>query len=426
MASGFFLGGAAEGMTSAQEQQRKDLLAQLEQQKFGLEGQKFGLAQLESDRNYGINTQKLDLSKQALGLHAQAQSFGQQRQLIAEAEGQVANTMKIVADTIAQGRAVNADPEKIMATVSPLIQNAGGIYQRIGRDPSILQKQAQAMLTQPTGEEAATAKGKQAAIAAAPTATKVEKPKDAFGNESIVFANPITQTATRADIPGMSPNDNPAKGIADAVRAGLQPPDLKGLYRQGGAVRAQLAQDGFDLSRAQQEWESAHKQILSLNGPQMVRYAGLATSVVNTIDRVKELSQQLQLGGVPIANKAELTAFIQAAGNSEKGQLATKYMTAVGVLQEEMANLVQGGYAPTESAWDLALKQVNGNYGVKQLDASLGEVQRLVRYRLQGIPNFQTLGPNAPNRYFNSGQSGHGDASPPPSIPAPPPGFVIK
>jgi hypothetical protein len=193
-----------------------------------------------------------------------------------------------------------------------------------------------------------------------------------------------------------------AKGIAD----GTQPPQLTGLYGMSGPVRAKLQQQGFDLAKAQIEWTRAQKQIQALNGPQMTRFVGLAQSVTNTIDEVRNLSHQMQMSGIPALNKLELQSYIQTQGNSPNGQLATRYMEAVGVLKEEFANLASGGYAPHESAWDLASQQINGSYGVQQLDAALGEVKRLINYRVQGIPGLSGLGAGAPNRYTGGGGGG--------------------
>lgn len=217
-----------------------------------------------------------------------------------------------------------------------------------------------------------------------------------------------------------------AQEISDAIAEGKQPPTTTGLYKQGAAVKAQLAKRGFDLTQANLEWQAAQKQVQSLNGPQMTRYAGLAKSVVNTIDEVKSLSEEMANSGIPMLNAAKIQAYIQTAGNSEKGQLAARYLAGVNTLKEEFANLAQGGYAPTESAWALANQQINGNYGVQQLAATLTEVQRLIRYRLQGIPNFQTLGPDAPNRYKPDGggaQPAQGGSKL--SVPPPPAGFVV-
>lgn len=209
-----------------------------------------------------------------------------------------------------------------------------------------------------------------------------------------------------------------AKAIADSIKSGKQPPDTAGLSRTvAPRVRAMLANDGFDLTQAKLQYDAAHKQILSLNGPQMVRYVGLATSVDNTIDEVKQLAAQMDNIGIPIANYAKAVAYTQAAGNTPQGQLVAKYVAAVNTLKEEFANLAQGGYAPTEAAWGLANQQINGNFGVKQLGASLDEVQRLIRYRIQGIPNINTLGPGAGNRYVpgvqQPGATGGGSVSDP-------------
>lgn len=204
---------------------------------------------------------------------------------------------------------------------------------------------------------------------------------------------------------GASPSSDVRPGrakmtdLVDGIMSGKQPPTLTGLYKNAGPVRAALAQRGFDLSTAQLQWDGARKQIMSMNGPQQVRYYQLANGVVNTIDRVNELSRELKNSGVPLLNKAKLDAYIQLNGNSPQGQLATQYVTAVGVLREEMANLANGGYAPTEPAWALANEQVNGNYGVQQLGASLTELQRLINYRLRALPQANTFGPGAENRY---------------------------
>jgi hypothetical protein len=199
-----------------------------------------------------------------------------------------------------------------------------------------------------------------------------------------------------------------AQDIVDAMKRGDQPPTMTGLYRLAPEVRALAAKQGVDLAKMQQEWSRAQKQILSLNGPQMIRYQGLAHSVVNTIDEVKRLSQEMENSGIPLLNHAKMVAYAQTQGNSPNGQLVAKYMAGINTLKEEFANLAQGGYAPTESAWGLANQQINGDYGVKQLDASLGEVQRLIRYRLEGIPGISTLGTDAPNRYVPGGTGSGG------------------
>ena len=214
---------------------------------------------------------------------------------------------------------------------------------------------------------------------------------------------------------GSGDADNPVKNIAKAIEKGERPPNLTNLGKMAPMVAAQLAKDNFNQTQALQEYESAHKQVLSLNGPQMVRFVGLAKSVDNTIDEVNVLGEQLHNSGVPLLNHAKLLYLMQTEGNSERGKLATRYINAVNTVKEEFANAANGGYAPTEPAWKLANEQINGDYGEQQLRASLSEVQRLIRYRLHSIPNMDTLGPGAQNRYVPSGQQPQGQGAQPPA-----------
>jgi hypothetical protein len=205
----------------------------------------------------------------------------------------------------------------------------------------------------------------------------------------------------KARIDALQSSDT-VKDNVEGIKRGDLPPVTTGLYRIGAAVKAGLAKDGVNLSKLQLEWESARKQIQSLNGPHMMRYAGLANSVINTVDEVSALADQMKQRGITPLNHANLLALVNLEGNSERGQLASRYIAAVNTLKEEFANLANGGYAPTEPAWRLANEQINADYGVDQLNASLKEVRRLLNYRLQNVPNFGTLGPFGPNQYIGT------------------------
>lgn len=175
--------------------------------------------------------------------------------------------------------------------------------------------------------------------------------------------------------------------IGDAIIAGLQPPPTSTQLRTSGnkALANYLAQKGFDATKAALEYKAATQYVTQLNSQRMIQYRGLATSVVNTIDEVKDLATQVKNSGVVPWNTAKLKLLVQTQGNTPAGQLASKYLAAVNTLKEEFANLANGGYAPTEAAWKLANDQINGAYGTDQFLATLGEVQRLINYRTQAI-----------------------------------------
>ena len=166
------------------------------------------------------------------------------------------------------------------------------------------------------------------------------------------------------------------------------------------ANRLSKEQTGKSFSdvNAQLSFEAARRFVGSLNSNQMVRFKSLGGTVVNTIDEVRRLSQLMDQSGIQLLNKAEMGAYAQLNGNSPRGQLVAQYLSAVNTLKEEFANLINGGYAPTEPAFALANQQVNSNYGVKAMTASLIEAQRLIKYRLRGFdelkPNLGGLGPS--------------------------------
>jgi hypothetical protein len=218
------------------------------------------------------------------------------------------------------------------------------------------------------------------------------------------FVSPTGETLFEAPTAGertLAERKDEAHEIAQGIKNGTIPPTAATGYGVGPLVRAELAKGGdYNLTKANLEYEAAKKQVMSLNGPQMVRFNALAESVVNTIDRTVETSKELRLSGIPIANKVELGAWMQANGNSPKGQLVAKYMTDINTLKEEYANLANGGYAPTESAWKLSNMVVNGDYGSKQLEASLEEAQRLINFRRAAFSDLSTMGPGAPNPYM--------------------------
>ena len=207
--------------------------------------------------------------------------------------------------------------------------------------------------------------------------------------------------------------DTTARDIVDGMEKGDLPPTTTGLYGKGAAVRAEAARRGFNLTQAGLQYGAAQKQVAVLNGPQTTRLMGLSKSVDNTIDEVTTLGEQLHNSGIPLLNHAKLVALIQTEGNSPRGQLATRYLTAVNTVKEEFANAANGGYAPTDAAWHLANEQINGDYGEQQLKASLGEVQRLIRYRINAIPNINTLGPTSANRYTGATGAPAGGAAGP-------------
>jgi hypothetical protein len=141
----------------------------------------------------------------------------------------------------------------------------------------------------------------------------------------------------------------------------------------------------LNISKLQLDYEAAKRWVATQNGTQMVRYNGLATSVVNTIDEVQQLGDLLAQSGIQKWNEVKRSTIRQVYGNTPESELANRYVGAVNTLKEEFANLANGGFAPTDAAWHLANDQINADFGFKDLRASLTEVQRLINYRTQAL-----------------------------------------
>lgn len=240
------------------------------------------------------------------------------------------------------------------------------------------------------------------------------------GKMHVYNFNPKTGEYTQAEgvspIPPRAPTSVNALGTDDTdavveslLDGTLVPSQLskRGNYNQIMAMarRRSLERTGkpYNASSAQTEYQAAQRFMAGMNSQQMQRFRGLANSVVNTIDEVKMRAQELQNSGVPLANRVKLAAYAQTQGNTPKGQLAAQYLAAVNILKEEFASLAQGGYAPTEAAWNLANQQINGDFGVKQLEAALSEVQRLINYRMQGFNDLTPYGVNPGNPVLGGG-----------------------
>lgn len=148
----------------------------------------------------------------------------------------------------------------------------------------------------------------------------------------------------------------------------------------------------INFVKLQTQFAAAQRFAASQNSTQATRFRSLAGSVVNTINEVRDLADELKQGGVQLFNRARRGSVLQVYGNTPQSETAARYVAAVNTLKEEFAGLIQGGYAPTESAFALANQQINGDYGVKDLNAAVTEVQRLIQYRLSAFEHLWPLG----------------------------------
>lgn len=194
---------------------------------------------------------------------------------------------------------------------------------------------------------------------------------------------------------GSPENKSGPQAIGQAIVDYKQPPTMTGLYRQGPAVRGYLAEKGFNLAKAQQDWQAQTKLTATMNGPQQVRFRQLEKSVEPFLDELKDLSEKMDQSGMNLWNEAKLKAESELRGNTPQGQLATQYLTAFAGIRGELAQLENGGYAPTDASWKTAFEQINAARGVKAQLAAIEEIKKIIGYRIQGM---DSVGGNIPGQ----------------------------
>lgn len=127
MANGFFLGGMAKGIESSRASRRAD--------------------------------RQVELQDRALGLKEDIVKSEAKRKKIEAVDTEIANTMKIVSETIKAGLEAGRSPEEIRKAIGPLVKDVAELTELTGRDPSRVLSSIDVLLTSPGAVESASGTG---------------------------------------------------------------------------------------------------------------------------------------------------------------------------------------------------------------------------------------------------------------------------
>lgn len=201
------------------------------------------------------------------------------------------------------------------------------------------------------------------------------------------------------------------QGIGDAIISGQQPPDFKGNYGMTPYVKKYLADKGFDLTKAIQNWQGMQNLTKTMTNQQHARLYETFNSVEKQIPELSKLSNEFDRYNWRPANKVELMAAVNGF-DKNKAQLAVKYIGQINVMRDELAQAFSGGYAPTESSFKLADSVLDPLYNAKQMDASLEQLQFNLNTRRSAITDTAvgTLG-NVNQIYMGNQQQQQGASS---------------
>jgi type II secretory pathway pseudopilin PulG len=212
--------------------------------------------------------------------------------------------------------------------------------------------------------------------------------------------------------------DDRAGQIADAIIEGKQP-DMKGLFRYGGPVRANLAAKGYDLATATNEWQAMQKYMASANAPGQIRMAQAVSMIPQQVAKIKDLygkwTQLAPVSGIKAFNRASLAIAKQTGG--EVGALANALEAQIADLTSELGFVYTGGNAPTDHAFKLAGANLSANWDEQSFALAIKNIEDGARYRRNAMGSTGPMGLRE-NRYSGSPPSAPG-AAPAPGPAAP-------
>lgn len=224
--------------------------------------------------------------------------------------------------------------------------------------------------------------------------------------------------------------EDQVKTLADGVERGITPPDPKGLYRYGGALKAELAKRGFDLTRATLDWMGVNRHISSLNSNQQLRVREAVTNAIGQVGNIEELYKQWQaVNGknssiVPLS-RANLTLAANMGG--ETGKAAAALLGQINLLSSEVGTALMGGNSPTDHALQQASTLLKGEWDEKTFMEAVRVLRKDLQIRANSLSTAAPAGMAGPNQYWRGATSEQqmagvqGMPTPPASV-APPAG----
>jgi hypothetical protein len=216
-------------------------------------------------------------------------------------------------------------------------------------------------------------------------------------NRQIIINNRAATGASGAQ--GTAPGS--AKEVAAAIIRGEQPPTLTGMYGKSMDVRAELARNKFDLTKAQSDWDAMKKHISTLNGPQQERLRQAISFTTDSLDNIENLYKEWTAKGYntqfKTLNKATLKAAKQFGG--EAGSVAQQLEAQINDLASELGTVYKGGNSSTDESLKLAAENLKGEWNELTFKRALQQVRQNLTIRRNSIMNSQSVTPSGANQY---------------------------
>lgn len=241
---------------------------------------------------------------------------------------------------------------------------------------------------------------------------KVDKKIDEFvdpkNNRVNVMQRPdgttynVVRGQSRSEAGVGSPTD--VRDIAMGIMAGQDPPELTQYgYRDRTAIAAELKRQGFDLTRANQDWKATQRYLSSLNGPQQVRYRQAVDFATQSLDQAQRIFDWWQKSGATSGwktfNKGSLAVAKQLPG--EAGSAANNLEAAIADLTSELGTVYKGGNSSTDESLKLAAKNLSEDWNQQTFADAMKRIHESIGYRQNSMNHLPPAGVS-PNSQYTS------------------------
>lgn len=175
------------------------------------------------------------------------------------------------------------------------------------------------------------------------------------------------------------------KSVGDAMINGTQPPVTQGLYKNTLPVKAYLAQQGFDLTKANQDWTATSRLLATMNGTQQTRLRQAVGTVQQSLQMISDLNDKWQAGKYPPLNSLRGDAAKLGALGPQAQSIYTQMAAQIADVTGELGTVLMGGNSPTDHAMELAAKNLDINSPYETLADSLAQMKENIAYRANSL-----------------------------------------
>lgn len=214
-------------------------------------------------------------------------------------------------------------------------------------------------------------------------------------------------------------DDAIATSNANGIVKGNLPPVITGNSKYSPLIKAKLADQGYNLTKATEDYTATQKLVATMNGAQQTRLRQSVQQVSDTLDLAKQLADQWKGSGYPAFNKATLAL---AAGGApgfspEQQSLATRLIAQVSDVTSDLGTVYKGGNSSTDESLKLAATQLSADWSEKTFDDAVDQAKQNIVYRMNSL-NLATAG--IPNSNYNQMRPAVTAPASGPSVPATP------